>query len=105
MGNIPLEHEASLLRMTSAGEEVVRRGPMRDLVGNFLSLPPERQRGLSIRASGRDWTRQLDEWTLRELAARPEFSAIRDRTEDLHEEGRPALVDAGAAAATAEPAR
>jgi hypothetical protein len=75
MSNIPWEHEASLLRMTSAGEEVVGRGVLHQLVGGFLELPPERQRGLAIRASGPNWTREFDEWTIRELAARPEYTS------------------------------
>jgi hypothetical protein len=58
MSHIPWEHESSLLRMTGAGEEVVRRDTLHQLVGHFLELPPERQRGLSIRASGPDWTRE-----------------------------------------------
>ena len=81
MSNIPWEHEASLLRMTSGGEEVVRRGPIHELVGGFLELPPERQRGLAIRASGRDWTREFDEWTIRELAARPEYASVYGRAD------------------------
>jgi hypothetical protein len=80
MSNIPWEHEASLLRMTSAGEEVVRRGLLHELVGGFLELPAERQRGLAIRASGPDWTREFDEWTIRELAARPEYTSAYGRS-------------------------
>jgi hypothetical protein len=80
MSNIPWEHEASLLRMTSAGEEVVRRGLLHELVGGFLELPPERQRGLAIRASGPDWTREFDEWTILELAARPEYTSTYGRS-------------------------
>ena len=100
MSNIPWEHEASLLRMTSAGEEVVRRGVLHQLVSGFLELPPERQRGLAIRASGRDWTREFDEWSIRELAARPEYRSAYGRADS---QGDPAsgaleerLAEAGA---------
>jgi hypothetical protein len=103
MSNIPWEHEASLLRMTSAGEEVVRRGPVHELVRGFLELPPERQRGLSIRASGPTWTRELDEWTIRELAARPEYKSAYGRDDggrsrnDPFDEPDETLAEAGVA--------
>ena len=95
MSNIPWEHEASLMRMTSAGEEVVRRGLLYELVGGFMELSPERQRGLAIRASGPDWTREFDEWTIRELAARPEYAGVYGRADGEGERGK-RLVEAGA---------
>ena len=81
MSTIPWEHESSLLRMTGSGEEVVRRDALHQLVGHFLELPPERRRGLSIRASGPDWTREFDEWTIPELAARPEYESAYGRND------------------------
>jgi hypothetical protein len=94
MSNIPWEHEASLLRMTSDGEEVVRRGPVQQLVGAFLALPPERQRGLAIRASGPDWTREFDEWTIRELAARPEYASAYGRGGSNEDRAEPGFFEA-----------
>jgi hypothetical protein len=94
MSNIPWEHEASLLRMTSGGEEVVRRGVLHQLVGGFLELPPERQRGLAIRASGPNWTREFDEWTIRELAARPEYTGAYGRADSESDTDEPDFSDA-----------
>ena len=68
--DIPWEHEGSMLRSTSAGEELVGRGVLHQLVGSFLEMPAEQQRGVAIRISGPDWTREFGDAEIRELAAR-----------------------------------
>ena len=74
MSDIPWSHEATLVRTTGGGEQVEAQGILHQLVGAFLEMQPDQQRGLSLRAAGADWSREYDEATIRELAARPEFT-------------------------------
>jgi hypothetical protein len=104
MTDIPWDHQASLIRAAGAGEQLVRHGILHQLVSGFLELSPEGQSGLLIRASGPDWTCEFDEASIRELAARPDFTGAfgRDDSErepddlDLTEaEDETNLVEAG----------
>lgn len=74
MRDIPWNHEAHLLRRTGGGQAVEGRGVLHELVGAFLEMSPEQQHGLSIRVAGPDWSDEYDEATIRELAARPEYT-------------------------------
>jgi hypothetical protein len=73
MMDIPWEREGSLLR--GSGEAPVTRGTLRQLVGIFLEMAPEARRGVAIRVAGPDWTSEYGDAEIRELAARPEYSA------------------------------
>ena len=69
------QHEASMTRSTAAGEALVARGTLGQLVAAFLELAAEQQRGVAIRVAGADWTREYVDAEICELAARPEFEA------------------------------
>jgi len=80
MTDIQWDSEASLMRVTTFAttepqEELVGRGVLRELVGAFLEMPHAEQRGLLLRAAGPDWLQEFDEGSIRELAARPEFTS------------------------------
>jgi hypothetical protein len=77
MMDIPWEREGSLLR--GSGEAPVTRGTLRELVGIFLEMAPEARRGAAIRVAGPDWTCEYGDAEIRELAARPEYSAALGR--------------------------
>lgn len=82
MPDIQWDHVASLMRVTAfataePSEELVARGTVRELVGQAVALPVPEQDGLLIRAAGPGWTAEYDEPTIRELAARPEFTGAR----------------------------
>jgi hypothetical protein len=91
MSDIPWNHEASLVRTTGAGEESERHGILQQLVEGFLELPPERQRGLILRAAGPDWCREWDEAEIRELAAKPEITGAFGRWDSERDPDEPAL--------------
>jgi hypothetical protein len=80
MTDIQWDSEASLMRVipfatTDSQEELVGRGTLRELVGAFLEMPPAEQRSLLLRASGATWLQEYDESSIRELAARPEYTS------------------------------
>lgn len=81
MPDIQWDSEASLMRVTNFAttpdsmEQLIARGTMWELVGSFLEMPLAEQRGLLLRAAGPDWTQEFDSAAIRELAARPEFTA------------------------------
>jgi hypothetical protein len=91
--DIPWEHEASLLRSTPAGEEPVMRGVLHQLVGAFLEMAPEQQRGVAIRVAGPDWTREYVDAEIRELAARPEYSGAVGRWDSTTDPDEPDQSD------------
>jgi hypothetical protein len=74
MMDTPWQHEASMTRSTAAGEALVGRATLHELVGAFLEMSPEQQRGIAIRVAGPDWTREYVDEEIRALAARPEYS-------------------------------
>jgi hypothetical protein len=80
MADIQWDSPASLMRVTDietsgeAQEQLLTQGTLHELVGAFLDLSPEQQKGLLLRAAGPDWTQEFDTDTIRELAARPEFT-------------------------------
>ena len=92
--DIPWEHEGSMLRSTSAGEELVGRGVLHQLVGAFLEMPPEQQRGVAIRISGPDWTHEYGDAEIRELAARPEYSGAFGRWDAANDPDEPDHTEA-----------
>jgi hypothetical protein len=71
---IAWEQEASMTRSGAAGEALVMRGALHQLVGTFLAMGPEEQRGVAIRVAGPDWTREFVDAEIRELAERPDYS-------------------------------
>lgn len=80
MPDIQWDAPASLMRVidfatTEDTEELVARGTLHELVGQVLELPADQQQGLMIRAVGPDWVEEHDADAIRELAARPEFTA------------------------------
>ena len=80
MPDIQWDGEASLMRVTTFStadpqEALVARGTVRALVGVALEFVPDEQDGLLIRAAGSDWVQEYDEDAIRELAARPEYTA------------------------------
>lgn len=80
MTDIQWNSPASLMRVTTFStaepqEELVGRGAVRELVGAFLEMAPGQQEGLLLRAAGRDWLQEYDADAIRELAARPEYTA------------------------------
>ena len=101
--DIPWEDEGSMLRSSPSGEELVMRAPLHQLVGAFLEMDPEQQRGVALRVSGSDWTCEYVDSEIRELAAKPEFTggyggydSARDRDEPDHTEAAdPVLVEEG----------
>ena len=92
--DIPWEHEGSMLRSTSAGEELVARGVLYQLVGSFLQMPPEQQRGVAIRISGPDWTHEYGDAEIRELAARPDSSGAFGRWDTANDPDEKVHTDA-----------
>jgi len=80
MPDVQWDNDASLMRVTNFEttpdnvEELIARGTVHDLVGVFLKMPLNRQRGLLLRAAGSDWTQEFDSSAIRELAARPEYT-------------------------------
>jgi hypothetical protein len=80
MPDIQWDSQASLMRVTALAtsdesqEDLVARGTLHELVGAFVELAPVQQKGLLLRAAGRDWTQEFDSDAIRELAARPEFT-------------------------------
>ena len=93
MPDIQWDSEASLMRITEfraadTQEELVARGTLLELVGMAVELPPEQQDGLLLRAAGPDWVEEHDADAIRELAARPEFTAAHGAfdTADLSED-------------------
>lgn len=93
MDDIPWNHQAHLLRRGPDGEVVEGRGVLHQLVGAFLELPPDEQHGLSIRVAGPDWSRDYHEATIRELAARPEYSGGYGRYDSETDPDEPDLGD------------
>jgi hypothetical protein len=87
--DIPWQHEASMLRSRPAGEELVARGVLHQLVGAFLELSPEQQRGVAIRVAGPDWTCEYIDEEIRELAARPEYGGATGRWDSLTDSDEP----------------
>jgi len=80
MTDIQWDAQASLMRVTEFAtadptEELVARGTLHELVGQVLEMPAAAQHGLMIRAAGPDWVEEHDADAIRELAARPEFTA------------------------------
>ena len=75
MPDVQWDNDASLMRVTNFEttpdnvEELIARGTVHDLVGVFLKMPLNRQRGLLLRAAGSDWTQEFDSSAIRELAA------------------------------------
>jgi hypothetical protein len=80
MADIQWDSPASLMRVTEietsgdVQEELLAQGAVHELVASFIEMRPEQQRGLLLRAAGPDWTQEFDSDTIRELAARPEFT-------------------------------
>ena len=72
--DIPWDQPAHLMRITGAGEEVVRNGVVEQLVAAFVELPPDQQQGLMLRSAGADDTCEWAADEIRELAARPEMT-------------------------------
>src|SRR3569833_2202239 len=99
----PWEHEGSMLRSSPSGEELVMRAPLHQLVGAFIEMNPEQQRGVALRVSGPDWTREYIDSEIRELAARPEYTGAYGRYDsesdadepDHSEAADPVLVEEG----------
>ncbi|SFR80817.1 hypothetical protein [Sphingomonas jatrophae] len=94
--DIPWDNEASLMRVVpfetaEPMEELVARGTLHELVGQVLEMPADAQRNLLLRASGPDWTEEYDSQTIRELAARPEYTSAHGAfdTADLPRDQRP----------------
>ena len=71
MPDIQWDGEASLMRVTTFSTA----DPQEALVGVALEFVPDEQDGLLIRAAGSDWVQEYDEDAIRELAARPEYTA------------------------------
>jgi hypothetical protein len=103
MTDIEWEQEGSMTRSTAAGEALVMRGNLRQLVGNFLEMNADQQRGVAIRVAGPDWTREYIDEEIRELAARPEFTGAYGRYDsesdadapDERDEADPLVVEEG----------
>jgi hypothetical protein len=93
--DIPWEQEGSMLRSSAAGEELVARGVLHQLVGAFLEMAPEEQRGVAIRVAGADWTCEYVDAEIRELAARPEFSGAFGRWDSATDPDEPDQTEAG----------
>ena len=79
MARLDWHGEASLMRVTDfrsadTQEELVARGTLTELVGQAIGMPAAQQQGLMIRQAGADWVEEHDADTIRELAARPEFT-------------------------------
>lgn len=87
--DIPWDHEGSMLRSRPDGEELIARGVLHQLVGSFLEMPPEQQRGVAIRIAGPDWTREYVDAEIRELAARPEYSGAFGRWDSATDPDEP----------------
>jgi hypothetical protein len=92
--DIPWEHEGSMLRSTASGEELVARGALHQLVGSFLEMNPDQQRGVAIRVAGPDWTREYVDAEIRELAARPEYSGAFGRWDSATDPDEPDQTEA-----------
>ena len=98
---IAWDQEGSMTRSTAAGEELVMRGALRELVAGFLAMKSDEQRGVAIRVAGPDWTREYIDAEIRELAARPEYSGADGRADndadapDRREPADPVLVEEG----------
>lgn len=71
--DIPWEREGSMLRSSAAGEGLVARGILHQLIADFLGMDPDARRGVAIRVAGPDWTLEYGDAEIRELAARPEY--------------------------------
>jgi hypothetical protein len=93
MPDIQWDSDASLMRVTTFAtaepqEELVARGTLHELVGQVLEMAPDEQNGVLLRAAGPDWVQEYDADTIRELAARPEYTGAHgafdtaDRPED-----------------------
>ena len=101
--DIPWEHEGSMLRSRPSGEELVMRAPLHQLVGAFIEMDAEQQRGVALRVSGPDWTCEYIDTEIRELAAKPEYTSAygdydseRDADEPDHSEAAdPVLIEEG----------
>jgi hypothetical protein len=100
MPDIQWDGEASLMRVTDFAtaepvEELVARGTLHELVGQVVEMPADQQRGLLIRAAGPDWVEEHDADAIRELAARPEYTAAHgafdtaDRADDADRAEQP----------------
>lgn len=79
MAQIQWDEQASLVRIvpfrtTEDQEEPIARGVLRELVGAFLEMAPEQQRGLAIVTFGEDGPIRYDENAIRELAAGPDYT-------------------------------
>jgi hypothetical protein len=94
MSDIPWNQEASLIRTTGAGEELVRHGILQQLVEGFLELAPDRQDGLLLRAAGPDWCREWDAAQIRELAAKPEATGAFGRWDSETDPNEPDMTEA-----------
>jgi hypothetical protein len=92
--DIPWEHEGSMLRSAAAGEELVARATLHQLVGAFLEMNPEQQRGVAIRVAGPDWTCEYVDAEIRELAARPEYSGAFGRWDSATDNDAPDQTEA-----------
>jgi len=85
MANIPWDNQASLYRVSEVRgggvhqDELVARGTLYELVGQFVEMSPQQQRGLLIRSADPNRSWDFDEDTIRELAARSDFAGIRDQ--------------------------
>jgi hypothetical protein len=88
MADIQWESAASLMRVTNietsgdVQEELIAQGSLFELVATFLEMRPEQQSGLLLRAAGSDWTQEFDTDTIRELAARPDFTSVYSDDDD-----------------------
>jgi hypothetical protein len=92
--DIPWDKEGSMLRSSAAGEELVARGILHQLVGSFLDMSPEQQRGVAIRVGGPDWTSEYGDAEIRELAARPEYTGAAGRWDSTTDADEPDRTDA-----------
>jgi hypothetical protein len=70
------QHEARMTRSSAEGEMLLGRATLKQLVDAFLEMSPEQQRGVAIRVTGPDWTREYGDEEIRELAARPESRGL-----------------------------
>jgi hypothetical protein len=97
MMDIPWDKDGSMLRSSAAGEELVARGVLHQLVGSFLDMGPEEQRGVAIRVVGPDWTCEYGDAEIRELAARPEYTGVAGRWDSTTDPDEPDHKDAASA--------
>jgi hypothetical protein len=68
---------------------LVGRGILQQLIGTFLAMSAEQQRGVAIRVTGPDWTLEYGDAEIRELAGRPEFSGAFGRWASAADSGHP----------------